>query len=62
MLTLNTEASSFGSANALDSLAEAYATLGEKDRAIALYRKALQIDPDFQNAADRLKELTETAP
>jgi CubicO group peptidase (beta-lactamase class C family) len=45
------------SANAYDSLAEAYAKDGQKQQAIANYRKSLELNPKNQNAADKLKEL-----
>ncbi len=45
------------SGNVYDSLAEAYAKDGQKELAIANYRKALELDPKNQHAADRLKEL-----
>ncbi|MCH7848527.1 MAG: serine hydrolase [Planctomycetes bacterium] len=44
-------------ANALDSLAEACAVAGQIDRAIMYYSRALEVDPDFQNARQRLGEL-----
>ncbi len=43
--------------NAFDSLAEAYEKLGDKPRAIANYRKSLELDPTNQNGADHLKKL-----
>jgi CubicO group peptidase (beta-lactamase class C family) len=45
--------------NVYDSLAEAYMDAGQKDLAIANYEKSLHIDPDNQNAVDRLKKLRE---
>jgi predicted amidohydrolase YtcJ len=45
------------SANCYDSLAEAHLTIGERETAIALYRKALEVDPTFTNAADMLKKV-----
>ena len=48
------------SSNVYDSLAEAYAKVGEKDLAIANYEKSLQLDPKNQNAVERLKRLRET--
>ena len=47
------------SSNVYDSLAEAYAKVGEKDLAIANYEKSLQLDPKNQNAVERLKKLRE---
>jgi Flp pilus assembly protein TadD len=38
-------------------LAEAYAKDGQKQQAIANYRKSLELDPKNQNAANKLKEL-----
>ena len=46
------------SANAWDSLAEITLHLGNKEKAIEYYRKALEVDPEFSNAADQLKVLT----
>ena len=43
--------------NVYDSLAEAYAVKGEKELAIKYYDKALQLNPDNQNAKERLKNL-----
>ncbi|MBC8063910.1 MAG: amidohydrolase family protein, partial [Chlorobia bacterium] len=45
------------SPNALDSLAEAYLDKGDKAKAIELYKKAIEIDPTFQNAKIMLKKL-----
>jgi len=45
------------SGNVYDSLAEAYAKDGQKQQAIANYRKSLELDPENQNAANKLKEL-----
>lgn len=39
------------------SLAEAYAKGGQKEKAIANYRKSLELDPKNENAAAKLKEL-----
>jgi CubicO group peptidase (beta-lactamase class C family) len=44
------------SANAFDSLAEAYMIAG-KELAIQYYRKSLEIDPDNSNASEMLKKL-----
>jgi tetratricopeptide (TPR) repeat protein len=46
-----------GSANAYDCLAEAYLKKGDRKKAISLYRKALEVDPQFGNAERMLKEL-----
>jgi CubicO group peptidase (beta-lactamase class C family) len=45
------------SGNVYDSLAEAYAKDGQKQRAIENYRKAVELDPKNQDAIDKLKEL-----
>lgn len=45
------------SGNVYDSLAEAYAKDGQKQLVINNYRKALELDPKNQNAANKLKEL-----
>ena len=44
-------------ANAYDSLAEGYLVKGDRDEAITLYRKALELDPSFQNARRMLEQL-----
>ncbi len=45
------------SANAWDSLAEIHLEQGHREKAIELYRKALEVDPDFSNAADQLEKI-----
>ena len=45
------------SANTYDSLAEAWLTKGDRQRAVDLYRRALEVDPDFRNAAQMLERL-----
>ena len=45
------------SGNAYDSLAEAYMMNGDKQLAIANYKKALQLDPANKNAVEMLKKL-----
>ncbi len=45
------------SSNAYESLGEAYAESGEKDKAIENYKKALEKNPDNANAKKRLEEL-----
>lgn len=45
------------SANAWDSLAEAHLAVGDRERAVELYRKALEVDPDFFNARRMLRQL-----
>ncbi|HEY2471836.1 MAG TPA: FKBP-type peptidyl-prolyl cis-trans isomerase [Terracidiphilus sp.] len=46
------------SANVYDSLGEAYARKGDKERAIESYRKALTIDPKFPSSVKALQKLT----
>jgi hypothetical protein len=45
------------SANCYDSLAEAHLAAGHHEQAIALYRKALEVDPDFANAQAMLDRI-----
>ncbi|HRH41503.1 MAG TPA: serine hydrolase [Pyrinomonadaceae bacterium] len=45
------------SANAWDSLAEAYMTKGEKELAIKYYEKNLELNPKNDNAVEQLKKL-----
>ena len=45
------------SANAFDSLGEAYTANGEKELAIESYEKSLQLDPDNDNAVQKLEQL-----
>ena len=45
------------SANAYDSLAEAYMASGEKPLAIANYKKSLELNPQNTNAVEMLKKL-----
>ena len=45
------------SANVWDSLGEALLASGQRDEAIAAYRKALEIDPHFASAANALERL-----
>ena len=45
------------SANAHDSLGEAYRTRGDRELAIRSYEKALELDPTSNSAADALKAL-----
>ncbi len=47
-----------GSANTWDSLAEITLHLGDRESAIEYYEKALEVDPEFSNAADQLRVLT----
>jgi len=48
------------SANAYDSLGEGYMVHGDKDLAIANYKKSLELDPKNANATSKLAELTGT--
>ena len=45
------------SANTYDSLGEAYMVNGDKELAIQNYNKSLELDPDNQNAVEKLKQL-----
>ena len=45
------------SANAFDSLGEAYMASGEKELAIESYEKSLELDPNNSNAAEKLEQL-----
>jgi len=56
VLKLNVEVFS-ESANAYDSLAEAYLNIGDKKNAVANYKKSLELDPDNENAKEKLKSL-----
>jgi hypothetical protein len=47
------------SANAYDSLAEAYLAQGDKQSAITNYRKALELDPRMESAQKALQTLTQ---
>lgn len=47
------------SANLFDSLAEAYLFMGNHKKAIANFRKSLELNPQNQNAIDRLKTMIE---
>lgn len=46
------------SANVYDSLGEVYLLLGDKDKAIENYQKALAIDPQMESARRALRRLT----
>lgn len=50
------------SANAFDSLAEAYQQANDKPLAIKNYQRSLELDPTNTNAVDRLKTLHAGAP
>ena len=56
LLELNTELFP-DSANAWDSLAEVTLYLGDRERAIDLYQKALEVDPGFTNAAEQIEAI-----
>ena len=43
--------------NVWDSLAEAHMAAGDRDRAIELYRKSLELNPENANATEKLVEL-----
>ena len=45
------------SANAADSLGEAYAAAGEREAAIASYRRALQLNPGLETSRAALVRL-----
>jgi tetratricopeptide (TPR) repeat protein len=47
------------SANAYDSLGEAYMIHGDRKLAIQNYRKSLKLDPNNKNARELLKKLME---
>ena len=46
------------SANAYDSLGEAYMTRGDKELSIAAYKKSLELDPKNTNATTKIASLT----
>jgi imidazolonepropionase-like amidohydrolase len=50
------------SANAWDSLGEAQLERGDRERAIESYQRSLELDPDNDNARERLEALGEPAP
>ena len=50
------------SGNVHDSLGEAYLKAGQKDLAMASYRRSLELNPSNQNARDILKKLEAPAP
>jgi cytosine/adenosine deaminase-related metal-dependent hydrolase len=50
------------SANAWDSLAEGYMRSGDRDRAIANYRKSIELNPQNRNAAAMLQKLGAAPP
>ena len=50
------------SANAADSLGEAYADAGDRAKAIESYRRALELDPTLQSSRDALVRLGAAGP
>ena len=46
-----------GAWNIHDSLGEAYGTLGDRERALASYRKALELNPEAATARKKVAEL-----
>ncbi|MDJ0698833.1 MAG: hypothetical protein QNJ07_03170 [Woeseiaceae bacterium] len=60
LLEINTELFP-DSANTWDSLAEVTLYLGDKERAVELYRKALEVDPGFVNAAEKIEAIQRDA-
>jgi CubicO group peptidase (beta-lactamase class C family) len=48
--------------NAHDSLGEAYAAAGEREKAVASYERSLLLNPQNANAAEMLKKLRAPAP
>ncbi len=46
-------------ANLYDSIGEFHLKKGEKEQAIAYYKKALEVDPNFENAKNMLKKIME---
>jgi Flp pilus assembly protein TadD len=48
--------------NTYDSLGEAYMTNGDKELAIASYRKSLALNPQNANGAEMLKKLEKQEP
>ncbi|MBS1557012.1 MAG: serine hydrolase [Bacteroidetes bacterium] len=57
LFKLNTEAFP-NSANAFDSLGESYMIAGDKENAIANYKKSLDLNPKNSNAEEMLKKLS----
>jgi len=46
-------------ANLYDSIGEFHLKKGEREQAIAYYKKALEVDPNFENAKNMLKKIME---
>ena len=49
-------------ADAYNSLGEVYSAMGEKEQAEAQFRKALELQPDYQKALDNLGLITGEEP
>jgi len=47
------------SANAWDSLGEGYLAAGDEEQAIASYEKSLELDPENENAQEKLRQIQE---
>jgi tetratricopeptide (TPR) repeat protein len=60
ILALNTELFP-DSANTWDSLAEITLHKGDRDRAVELYRKALEVDPEWSNATAQIEKILDHA-
>ena len=45
------------SANLMDSLGEAYLFIGEEEKALESFKKSLELNPENQNAIQRIEEL-----
>jgi tetratricopeptide (TPR) repeat protein len=56
LFKLNVKAYSEAS-NTYDSLGEAHMVNGDKELAIKNYKKSLELNPDNQNAVEKLKQL-----
>jgi tetratricopeptide (TPR) repeat protein len=61
VFTVNAEANPT-SANAQDSLGEAYVDAGDREKAIAAYRQALGLDPNLQSSRAALGKLGAAGP
>ena len=48
------------SANSWDSLAEITLNSGDRKKAIEYYKQALEVDPEFSNAAEQLNNLSQS--
>ena len=45
------------SANAWDSLGEGYLAMGDRERSLEAYEKSLELDPENENARQKLTEI-----